>query len=182
MSPPDCKPSFTRTVPEGEGLERLVCDHCGWIHYENPKVVVGSIATWEERILLCRRSIDPRKGYWTMPAGFLEMGETTEAGARREAEEEARADLEITDLLGIYNIPRIGQVQILYRARLRSPDVRAGEETREVRLFRWEEIPWDDLAFPSVRWALKMFRKVEGREDFPPFTNAGDRIPELPDP
>jgi ADP-ribose pyrophosphatase YjhB (NUDIX family) len=167
-------------VPEGDSLERLVCDHCGWIHYENPKLVVGAVATWEDRFLLCLRSIDPRKGYWTIPAGFMEMGETTEAGACREAMEEAHADLEITNLLGIYNIPRIGQVQILYRAKLRSPDVRAGEETEKVALVRWDEIPWNDLAFPSVRWALKMHRKVEGRDEFPPFTNARDEIPELP--
>ena len=106
---------------------------------------------------------------WTIPAGFMEKGETTTQGAEREAWEEARAKIEMDSLLGIYNIPRISQVQLLYRARLLSPDVAVGEETSEVRLFEWGDIPWDELAFPSVSWVLQCFSKVRGKESFAPF-------------
>jgi len=141
-------------VPDGDNRERLVCDDCGFVLYSNPKVMVGSVAHWQGRVLLCRRDIEPRIGYWTLPAGFMENGETTEQGARREAREESGAELEIEHLLAVYNIPRISQVQVIYAARLVSPDVFAGDETREVGLFAWDDIPWADLAFPSVRWAL----------------------------
>ena len=114
---------FRRLVPEGDNRERRVCGDCGFIHYENPKVVVGAVATWEERILLCRRSIGPRKGFWTLPAGYMELGETPMEGALREAREEACAELEIDQLLAVYAIPRISQVQLIYRARLANPDV-----------------------------------------------------------
>ena len=161
--------SFERKVPPGDTHERLVCNDCGFILYENPKLVVGSVCEWSGRILLCRRSIEPRSGYWTIPAGFMEQGETTTQGAEREAWEEARAKIEIDSLLGIYNIPRISQVQLLYRARLLSPDVAVGEETSEVRLFEWDDIPWDELAFPSVSWVLQCFDSVRGQEGFAPF-------------
>ncbi len=161
--------SFERKVPPGDTHERLVCNDCGFILYENPKLVVGSVCEWSGRILLCKRSIEPRAGYWTIPAGFMEKGETTTQGAEREAWEEARAKIEIDSLLGIYNIPRISQVQLLYRARLLSPDVAVGEETREVRLFEWDDIPWDELAFPSVSWVLHCFDSVRGQEMFVPF-------------
>ena len=160
-----------RTVPEGDDHERLVCPDCGFISYENPKVVVGSVCTWEDRILLCRRAIDPRSGFWTLPAGYLELNETTEDGARREAWEEARATLEIDALLAVYNIPRISQIQLIYRARLTSADVAAGPESEEVGLFAWDDIPWDDLAFPSVRWALTHFDDMRPHDTFAPRTN-----------
>ncbi|UCD25881.1 MAG: NUDIX hydrolase [Gemmatimonadota bacterium] len=163
--------SFVRKVPPGDTHERLVCNDCGFVYYENPKLVVGSVCEWSGRILLCKRSIEPRSGYWTIPAGFMETGETTIQGAEREAWEEARAKIEIDSLLGIYNIPRISQVQLLYRARLLSPDVEVGEETSELRLFEWDEIPWDDLAFPSVPWVLEHWREVKGKDVFAPFTN-----------
>jgi ADP-ribose pyrophosphatase YjhB (NUDIX family) len=169
-------PSFTLRIPEGDVRERRVCDECGFIDYVNPKVVVGAVCRWEERLLLCRRGIEPRRGYWTVPAGFLEEGETVEEGVRREAHEEARAELALEGVLGIYSIPRISQVHIMFRARLLSPEVRAGEETTEVALVPWAEVPWDDLAFPSVRWALRHFEAVRDRDVFPPFTNpAGER-------
>ena len=158
-------------VPEGDNRERLVCPDCGFINYENPKIVVGSVVTWEDRFLLCRRSIDPRKGYWTLPAGYLELNESTSAGARREAREEACAEIEIDSLLAVYNIPRISQVQLIYRARLRSPDFAAGEESAEVALFDWPDIPWDDIAFPSVHWALGHYREVAHLAHFAPRTN-----------
>lgn len=156
-----------RAIPEGDDRERMVCPDCGFINYENPKVVVGSVAQWQDRILLCRRAIPPRKGFWTLPAGYLEVNETTAEGAAREAREEACADIEIEAVLAVYSIPRISQVQVIYRARLASPDIAAGPESAEVGLFGWDEIPWDDIAFPSVRWALRHYDEVRGETAFP---------------
>jgi ADP-ribose pyrophosphatase YjhB (NUDIX family) len=156
-----------RKVPEGDNRERLVCDECGFINYQNPKIVVGAVCSWGDTILLCRRAINPRKGFWTLPAGYLEEHETTEAGAAREAWEEAYAHIALDGVLGVYNIPRLSQVQIIYRARLLTPDVSAGPESLEVGLFRWEEIPWADIAFPSVHWALGHFRDSLGQDQFP---------------
>lgn len=171
MADPHCPSNFTRRMPAGDNRPRLVCDSCGFISYENPKVVVGSVCTYDDRFLLCRRAIEPRLGYWTLPAGYLEVHETTAEGARREAQEEACAEIEIDGLLAVYNIPRISQVQVIYRARLVTPAVAAGPESQEVGLFRWEEIPWDDLAFPSVRWALHHHREVAGHAEFSARTN-----------
>ncbi len=167
-----------RAVPEGDDRERLICHDCGFIHYRNPVVVVGAVVTWNERaeasaarILLCRRAIAPQIGLWTLPAGYLELEETTEAGAVREAWEEARARISIDRLLAVYNVPRISQVQTIYQATLSSPDIAPGEESLEVGLFAWEDIPWDEIAFPTVRWALKQHRSVIGQADFAPFGN-----------
>jgi ADP-ribose pyrophosphatase YjhB (NUDIX family) len=154
-----------RTVPEGDDRERLVCPDCGWIEYDNPRIVVGSVVTWEDRFLLCRREIEPRRGYWTIPAGYLELGETIMEGAAREAYEEACARIEIEGLLAVYNIPRISQVQMFFRAHLTAPDFAPGPESQEVALYDWAAIPWDDLAFPSVRWALDHFRESEASGD-----------------
>ena len=154
-----------RAVPEGDTHERMVCPDCGFIDYENPKVVVGSVVVTEDRFLLCRRAIEPRLGFWTLPAGYLEAHESTMAGAAREALEEARATIAIEGLLAVYDIPRISQVQIIYRARLADPAFEPGPESLEVRLFAWEEIPWDALAFPSVRWALDHFREWQATGD-----------------
>lgn len=160
---------FRKQVPHGDDRERLVCTDCGWVHYVNPRIVVGSVATWEDRFLLCRRAIEPRRGHWTLPAGFLEEGESPEEGALREAREEANAELRIDALLGIYALARISQVQIMYRAQLVVPAVSAGPESEEVGLFTWDDIPWDDLAFPTVSWALHHHQRVAGRAEFPPF-------------
>src|SRR3546814_2932472 len=122
------------------GSADRVCRDCGFGAYENPKIVVGSVAAWQGRILLCRRAIEPRRGFWTLPAGFLELQETAAAGARREAWEEARAELEIDQLLAIYSIPRISQIQLIFRARLTQPDVAVGPETLELDLFEWDAI------------------------------------------
>ena len=168
----DPKASFSRIVPPDDDRRRLVCDQCGHIQYENPKIVVGSVVEHDDRILLCRRAIEPRDGYWTLPAGYLELGESPEEGARREAQEEARADLEIDRLLATYSITRISQVQLIYRATLATPGYSAGPESREVGLFRWEDIPWNELAFPSVHWALHHFRAVRGEEAFAPFARS----------
>ena len=161
----DAKPPgpSVRSIPDGDNRERLVCPDCGFIAYDNPKIVVGSVAVWEAKILLCRRAIPPRVGLWTLPAGYLELNETGEAGAAREAWEEARAHIAIDGLLAVYDIPRIGQVQLIYRARLNSPDIAAGEESAEVGLFDWADIPWPEIAFPSVGWALAHYRETAGR-------------------
>ena len=179
---PQSRSNFTRRIPEGDDRKRLICDDCGVVVYENPKIVVGSVATWDDRILLCRRAIDPRKGFWTLPAGYLELGEQAAEGAKREAWEEARAELELDQLLAVYSIPRISQVQLIYRARLRSPRVEAGPESAEVGLFAWEEIPWAELAFPSVHWALGHHREMHAERAFAPRANppgeTGDKLPE----
>ena len=173
-------PSFVRRVPEGDNLPRRVCEDCGFIDYENPKIVVGSVCHWQDRMLLCRRAIDPRKGFWTLPAGFLELNEAADAGARREAWEEARAEIDIEQLLAIYSIARISQVQLIFRARLRSPDASPGPETLELDLFTWDRIPWDQLAFPSVDWALNHYRQSRGQAVFAPFGNPPDATGDLP--
>jgi ADP-ribose pyrophosphatase YjhB (NUDIX family) len=160
-----------RAIPDGDTHERLICPDCGFINYENPKIVVGAVALWEDRVLLCRRAIEPRIGYWTLPAGYLELGETPEAGALREAWEEARAKMEMRGLLAVYSVPRISQVQLIYLADLANADVSAGEESLEVQLFRWAEIPWDDIAFPSVSWALNHYAELEDTTNFIPRTN-----------
>ena len=162
---------FERTVPVGDNRPRLVCQNCGFINYENPKVVVGSVCVWETKILLCRRAIEPRKGFWTIPAGYLEVKETTAAGAAREAMEEANADIAIRSLLAVYNIARLSQVQIIYLADLRSAEVSAGAETLELGLYAWDQIPFGELAFPSVRWALHQYRSIKDQTVFAPFTN-----------
>jgi ADP-ribose pyrophosphatase YjhB (NUDIX family) len=135
---------------------------CNFVAYENPKIVVGSIVAEGDRVLLCRRAIEPRAGFWTIPAGYLEMGETVAEGAQREAWEEARARIAIDGVLAVYSIARLGQVQVIFRARWAEPGYEAGPESLEVRQFSWDEIPWDDIAFPSVRWALKAWNGSRG--------------------
>jgi ADP-ribose pyrophosphatase YjhB (NUDIX family) len=147
--------NFIRRIPEGEDRERLTCAECGFIAYENPKIVAGSVVGVGGRVLLCRRAIEPRRGFWTIPAGYMELGETVEEAARREAQEEACADIALDGVLALYSIARIGQVQVMFRASLASSGFAPGPESLEVRLFGWDEIPWDDLAFPSVHWVLK---------------------------
>lgn len=169
--PPAAQGAFVRKVPEGDDRERLVCPDCGFVNYENPKIVVGSVAVWEDKVLLGRRSIHPRRGFWTLPAGYLEQHESAADGALREAWEETRARIEIDQLLAVYSIPRISQVQLIYRARLLSPDVSPGEESLEVGLFDWDRVPWDELAFPSVGWALNHHREVAGEAVFAPRGN-----------
>jgi ADP-ribose pyrophosphatase YjhB (NUDIX family) len=166
--PPD---HFEKRIPEGDNRERLVCGRCEFIHYQNPKIVAGSVATWGTKILLAKRAIEPRKGFWTLPAGYMELGETTEQAALREAREEACATIEIDRLLAMYSVPRIGQVQIMYRARLVSPDVSAGEESEAVALVERQDIPWDQLAFPTVVWALAHFFESREKTDFATYSN-----------
>lgn len=150
-----------RAVPEGDTRERLICGECGFVQYDNPKIVVGAVATWEDRILMCKRAIEPARGRWTIPAGYMELGETPEQGAAREAVEEACAALEIGALIGVYSIPRIGQVQLIYRATLVDGAFAAGAESLAAALYAWDEIPWVEIAFPTVRWALDDWRATK---------------------
>jgi ADP-ribose pyrophosphatase YjhB (NUDIX family) len=145
---------LVRRIPEGDDRERLVCPDCNFVAYENPKVVVGSIVAEGDRVLLCRRAIEPRAGFWTIPAGYMEMGETATEGAQREAWEEARARIAIDGVLAVYSIARLGQVQVIFRARWAEPGYEAGPESLE--------IPWDDIAFPPVRWALNSWHESRG--------------------
>lgn len=163
-----CVGPRVRAVPPGDERERLLCPDCGYVAYKNPLIVVGSVATWGDNILLCRRAIDPQRGYWTLPAGFMEEQETTAEGAAREAWEEARARIAIDSLLAVYDLPRISQVHILYRAELLSPVISCGPESMDVALFCWDDIPWSELAFPTVRWALLEHRARRGLASFAP--------------
>jgi ADP-ribose pyrophosphatase YjhB (NUDIX family) len=157
-----CGSVVSHRIPEGDSLTRAVCDACGTIHYQNPKMVVGCLATYEDRILLCKRAIEPRYGLWTLPAGFMENNESASEGAAREALEEANARVEITDLYTVYSIPHISQVYMMFRARLLDPGVSPGIESLEVKLAREDEIPWDALAFAMVRRSLEHF--IEDRK------------------
>lgn len=169
-------PRFEQRIPQGDDRERAVCTRCGFIDYQNPKIVVGSVALWKTRILLCKRAIEPRKGYWTLPAGYLELNETAEQGALREAWEEARARLKLDRLLAVYSVPRISQVQLMYRAALLSDEVSAGPESEAVGLFEWDDIPWADIAFPTVGWALRQWRDTKDVDAFAPFSNPVDGV------
>ena len=175
-------PSFSLRTPDDDTLPRKVCDTCGYVAYENPKIVVGSVVRHDGKILLCRRAIEPRRGFWTIPAGYMELNETPEEGARREAMEEAEADLVVARLLAVYSVPRISQVQLIYRATLKTPHFAAGPESLDVRLFDPAEIPTDELAFPSVHWALAHDREAEAGAPPAPFGNppgeSGNTMPD----
>ncbi|MEM9999497.1 MAG: NUDIX hydrolase [Pseudomonadota bacterium] len=158
------EPRFTLTTPDGDTHSRNVCDRCGFVDYQNPKIVVGSVVVHEGKYLLCRRAIEPRYGFWTVPAGYLELGETPEEGARREALEEANAALQLHELMAVYTVRRLSQVQLIYRASLTAPTVSAGVESLEVAFFEWDDIPWDALAFPTVKWMLTHHRAWEAGE------------------
>lgn len=152
-----------KVIPEGDDKERLSCPDCNFILYDNPKLVVGSIVEHKGKIILCKRAIEPSKGKWTMPAGFLENDETTEEGAMREAMEEAELTIEIIGLLGVFNLPHVNQVQLVYRAEMVNDHFAAGHETDDVKLFAWDDIPWDDLAFPSVEMSLHYWHATQGK-------------------
>lgn len=164
-------PSFGKRTPAGDTNERQICNHCGFVNYQNPKIVVGSVVRHDGRILMCRRAIEPRRGFWTIPAGYLELGETPEQGALREAREEACAQLRLDGLLAVYTVARLSQVQLIYRAGLDSPGFGAGEESLEVALFAPVEIPWGEIAFPTVHWALRHEAMVDRGEAAGPFGN-----------
>ena len=161
-----CGAELTVRVPHGDQLPRHCCDACGAIHYLNPKIVVGCMPEADDgRLLLCRRAIEPRAGYWTMPAGFMENGESVEQGAMRETLEEAEARVELLGLSSVISVLRVHQVHMMYRARLLG-DYGVGAESLEVRLFREDEIPWAELAFRSVTAALQHFVDDRGAGEY----------------
>ncbi|MDF3019077.1 MAG: [(di)nucleoside polyphosphate] hydrolase [Steroidobacteraceae bacterium] len=153
----NCGNRVVLKVPEADFLPRHVCENCGTIHYLNPKLVVGSVPEYQGRILLCKRGIEPRLGFWTIPAGFMENDETLEAGAAREAQEEAHIDVEIGSLLLLANVVHARQVHVFFRSRMRTPDFSVTHESLEVKLVDEKDIPWGDLAFPSTEAALRHF-------------------------
>ena len=153
-------------IPPDDNRERAVCSVCGTIHYENPLNVVGTVPVWNDKVLLCRRNIEPRHGFWTLPAGFMELGETTAEGAVRETVEEAGARIDLQGLFTLLNVVRVGQVHLFYRASLRDTDFAPGPETIEARLFREDEIPWDELAFRTVRETLLRYFEDRKRGEF----------------
>jgi ADP-ribose pyrophosphatase YjhB (NUDIX family) len=163
MRPPikHCKncgsPVVYRVPDDGDTKERAVCPACATIHYENPLNVVGTVPVWGEQVLLCKRNIEPRWGKWTLPAGFMELGETTAEGAARETVEEAGAQFDMQGLFTVMNVARVGQVHLFYRAKLLSDQFNPGTETLQARLFHEHEIPWEDIAFRTVKETLERF-------------------------
>jgi ADP-ribose pyrophosphatase YjhB (NUDIX family) len=151
------KESIRFVIPSGDTLPRHVCDSCQTIFYENPKIVVGTVTTYQDKFLLCKRAIEPQKGFWTYPAGYLENKESLEEGAHREANEEAGITIKLSRLIGTYSLTGINQIHIIYAAEMLTPDYSPGEESLEVALFSQEEIPWNELAFPVIHWALTAY-------------------------
>lgn len=154
-------------VPQDDNRERASCPACGTVHYENPLAVVGTLPVWMSQVLLCRRNIEPRFGLWTLPGGFLELGETTEQGALRETTEEAGAQIELQGLYTVLNVVHVGQVHLYYRARMLGPHLDPGPETIEAKLFDEQDIPWDELAFETVRTTLRCFFQDRQSSHFP---------------
>lgn len=152
-----CGDKPTLRIPPGDNLPRFVCEGCGTVHYDNPNVVVGCVPEWEDKILLCKRAIEPRSGFWTIPAGFLENRETLQEAALRETREEALAHVELGGLLAIVNVAHASQIHVMFRARLAEPVFGAGEETLEAALYNEADVPWPLIAFPSVRFTLERF-------------------------
>lgn len=162
-----CGNPTTERIPEGDSLPRQVCSVCQTIHYQNPRLVVGTLPIWEDSVLLCRRAIAPRKGYWTLPAGFMENGESAEEAALRETEEEARARVTLQGLYVFASIPAISQVHLLYRAQLEDTRFSPGPESLECRLFPLADIPWKDLAFRSITFGLQRYGEDAGSGRYP---------------
>ena len=161
-----CGTAVTYQVPDDDNRERAVCPSCSTVHYENPLNVVGTVPVWGDQVLLCKRAIEPRYGLWTLPSGFMELGETVADGALRETVEEAGAKVELEGLFTLLNVVRVGQVHFFYRARMLDTSLDPGPETLEARLFQEHEIPWDEIAFRTVRQTLEHFfdcrRRGEG--------------------
>ena len=163
----DCGASTSLTIPPGDTLPRHVCQKCGIIHYQNPKIVVGCIPEWHNQILLCKRAIEPRYGLWTFPAGFMENDETIEDAAIRETKEEAQANVELTGLYTVFSIPHVSQVYMVFRATMGEEKFGAGEESLEVRLFNLDQIPWTELAFLVIDETLKLYCQDRETKHFP---------------
>lgn len=163
----DCGETVSFRIPTGEDRERFVCDKCGVIHYHNPKVIVGCVPEHDGKILLCKRAIEPRLGYWTLPAGFMENGETTAEGAARETMEEAAAVAEHLHLYRVFDVPHISQVYVFYRCGIQGGHFGVGPESLASQLYDEHDIPWDELAFPTVRQVLHDYLEDRRRGDFP---------------
>jgi ADP-ribose pyrophosphatase YjhB (NUDIX family) len=174
-----CGEQVIQRIPEGDSRSRYVCEHCHTIHYQNPNIVAGVLPVWDNKVLLCRRAIEPRLGYWTLPAGFMENGESVEQAARRETVEEACAHLEELHLYAMIDVPHISQVHIFYRANMASADFAAGVESLEVKLFDEADIPWSELAFHTVRRALECFFIDRRHQEFPVHTDCLSVSPPL---
>lgn len=172
-----CGTAVQLQVPPGDNRPRHVCLACGAVHYQNPKMVVGCLPEWQDRLLLCRRAIEPRYGLWTLPAGFMELGETLQEGAARETLEEAGAQVEMGELYTLFNLPHINQVYLLFRSRLLELDFAPGTESLEVALFREQEVPWMDIAFPVIRETLWLYFRDRARGDFGLHTGDIVRVP-----
>lgn len=167
-----CGNPVIQSIPQGDSRLRYVCGHCHFIHYQNPNIVAGCLAVLDNKVLLCRRAIEPRLGFWTLPAGFMENGETMEQAARRETIEEACATLGDLDLYMLVDVPHINQVHVFYRGELAIPEFAAGVESLEVGLFDEADIPWSELAFMTVRRTLECFFADRRQQLYPVRTGA----------
>jgi ADP-ribose pyrophosphatase YjhB (NUDIX family) len=174
---PSCGATVELRCPDDDNRPRHICTACGTIHYQNPNLVIGSIPEWEDKILLCRRAIEPRRGLWTLPGGFMENGESTTEAAIRETWEEANARIEIGDLYSMYSLPYINQVHLLFRARLIDLDFGPGPESLEVRLFAEDEIPWDEIAFRPIKYSLEHYFADRSKGHFSFHIGALERPP-----
>ena len=163
----NCGSPVELKIPAGDHLPRFVCSNCGMVHYKNPLLVLGCVPEWESKILLCRRAIEPRLGYWTVPAGFMENGETLQAAAARECYEEALATVEIGSLLAVVSVTGANQVHVMFRAKLLQPEFAPGPESLEVALYEEADVPWSELAFASGVYALRQYfaDRTAGREE-----------------
>jgi ADP-ribose pyrophosphatase YjhB (NUDIX family) len=161
-----CGAPVSLKIPADDNRHRHVCDSCELIHYQNPKIIAGCIPVWEDKVLLCRRAIEPRHGYWTLPAGFMEMGETTSEAAVRETLEEANARVEIDGLYALINLPHVNQVYMMFRSQLLDLDFLPGQESLEVALYAEDDIPWEELAFTTIRHSLKFYFEDQKRNNF----------------
>lgn len=170
-----CGNSVSLKIPEGDDRERFVCTGCDLIHYSNPRVIVGCVPVYEGRVLLCKRAIEPRKNYWTLPAGFMENGETTQQGAARETWEEARARVSQLDLYRVFDVPYISQVYMFYRCELDQGEFGVGPESLDTALYTQDEIPWDEIAFPVVYETLREYFSDVDQGHFPVRVSAVER-------
>ena len=162
-----CGASLSFVIPPGDNRERHVCTDCDTIHYNNPRIITGCLPIWEDKILLCLRAINPRKGYWTLPAGFLENGETIAAGAARETAEEANARVAELELYTVFSLPHISQAYMFFRADLVDLEFSSGEESLDVQLFSEQDIPWDNLAFPVISQSLEFYFRDRQDGNYP---------------
>lgn len=163
----DCGQPVTQRTPEGDNRPRFVCDSCDTIHYQNPRIITGFLPTYKNKVLLCKRAIEPRYGLWTLPAGFMENGETTLQAALRETWEEALAEVDSEGLYAVFNLPKINQVYMIFRGELKNTNFGPGEESLETALFEEHEIPWDELAFEVMRKTLELYYQDIKKGEFP---------------